>query len=145
MELRRSGSNARPQLTWDQLGRGACAVLGVIHVCLGLSVLMGGVERFPPPSYIPLINFSDGITWPYGAWWLIGGLLMFVPRRSIRMLGTVMSTLVSCLWMGLFLTAAIVYDSAALTPVAAYGGYALLNAILSALMWTHREYIDEGA
>lgn len=144
MESRRYDAS-KPQLTWNQLSRGVCAVLGVVHVSLGLSVLLGGVPRFPPPSYSPLLELFNGSIWPYGTWWLVGGLLMFFPRRVIRMLGTVMSTLVSCVWMGLFFVAAITYDNAAFTPVAAYGGYALFNAILSALMWSHREYLDEGS
>lgn len=131
-------------LTWGQLERGMCGLLGTVHTSLGMAILIGGVERFPPPSYEPLLLFSNERSWPYGVFWLAGGLLMFLPPLNLRLLGTALSFLVSCLWMGLFLTATIWYTTAALTPVAAYGGFALFNAVLFALMWIHRGRENEG-
>ena len=113
-------------------------------MALGLAILIGGVDRFPHPSYEPLLMLTNERSWPYGITWLLGGTLMFVRSKRVRLLGTVLSFLVACLWMGLFMAATILYTTAALTPVAAYGGFALFNAVLFAMMWMHRGRENEG-
>lgn len=58
---------------------------------------------------------------------------MFTSRTKARILGTGVVVIVSSLWAGLFAVAAYNSPEAAYTPIAAYGGYALLNATM---FWT---------
>lgn len=125
-------------LTWSQLERGCCTLLGIIHCVLGLAVLIGGDDRFPPPNYTPLLNLTNGAVWPYGALWLAGGLTMIVVPGGWRLIGIAVVVFISNLWAGLFFYATLQNPTASYTPTAAYGGYGLLNAALFAVMWTHR-------
>lgn len=124
-------------LTWKQLESGACWVLGFIHVMLGMAVWIGGIDRFPPPNYTPLLDFTDGRIWPYAFLWASGGIVMALFQGWWRLLGIGLVLIVTNLWAALFLVAALHNPSASFTPTAAYGGYGLLNGILLWLVWLH--------
>lgn len=132
-------------LTWRQLERGACTLLGFIHCTLGLAVLSGGGQRFPPPNYTPLVEAANGSIWVYGLVWLVGGALMLTPSIPARLIGVGINTLLSNVWAALFAVAAFRDLTASYTPTAAYGGYGLLNAVLFALMIMHLRRKNEGA
>lgn len=134
---------SRNHLTWDELGRGVCLLLGFIHVMLGVATIAGGPERFPAPSYTAMLDFAGARVWPYGILWIVGGILMFLRTRPVRMIGVGIVVIISNLWASLFAVAAFQDPDAAYTPVAAYGGYGLINAVLFALMWTHLGLHDE--
>lgn len=125
-------------ITWRELERGICLMLGTIHFLLGFVTWVGGEERFPAPGYTPLLNLSSGVVWPYGIAWMTGGLLMILCKTSnLRLVGISIVVMVSNLWAALFCLAAFHDPHAPLTPIAAYGGYGLMNAVLAAIILMH--------
>lgn len=129
-------------LTWKDLEDGACRLLGFIHVTLGMAVLLGGYDRFPPPSYTPLLDFTHGRVWPYAVLWISGGVIMACFSRWYRLVGISLVLIVTNVWAGLFLVAALENPTASYTPTAAYGGYGLLNGVLLWLVWFHLRQRD---
>jgi len=125
-------------VSWVLMERVFCKALGVIHALLGVAVILGGLARFPPPSYTPLIDVSGGNIWIYGTVWLGGGLvMMFGPSTRIRLVGVGLSVVLSNIWAALFAWAAWSYPNATFTATVAYGGYGLLNTMLFVFMVSH--------
>jgi uncharacterized membrane protein len=129
-------------ITWRQFERGLCLLLGTVHFLLGFVTWVGGEERFPAPGYTPLLQLSNGVVWPYGIAWMIGGAIMILCRSDFRLVGIGIVILVSNLWAALFMLAAFNDPHAPLTPMVAYGGYGLMNAVLAAIIWMHRGQED---
>lgn len=132
-------------LTWSSIERGACMLLGTIHIALGTAVLVGGPPRFPPPNYTPLVEATNGEVWPYGSAWILGGLIMLIAPGRWRLIGIGIIILISNVWAALFAVGAYVNPTASFTPTVAYGGYGIINACVGALMWMHsrRKHGDE--
>lgn len=113
-------------------------LLGFVHVMIGGAVLHGGTARFPPPSYEALLAFTGGDVRPYGLGWILGGILMIVGKSfAVRVTGMAIIIILSNVWAVLFAVSAYHHPTAAFTPTAAYGGYALLNATLLFLTIIH--------
>lgn len=111
-------------------------VLGAIHIALGVAVLAGGPDRFPPPNYEVLLRVTDGVVWPYGSVWILGGSLMFFCKSLWgRAAGVFVVIVLANVWAALFGIAAHENPTASYTPSVAYGGYALLNSVLLGLMY----------
>lgn len=128
----------------EEVERIIARMLGYIHVALGIAVQAGGPERFPSPNYDVLLRVSDGYVWPYGLAWIAGGVLMVFPFRvQVRCAGMVLIVILANIWAALFGIAAYEDPTASFTPTAAYGGYALLNAVLLWLTWMHTRKINE--
>lgn len=70
----------------------------VTHVGLGVAILAGGVDRFPFPTYKPLLELTNGSVLPWGLWILASGVLMASHGwwANITGLGA------GLLWMNLF-------------------------------------------
>lgn len=135
-------SNHHP--IYEEVDRILARILGAIHIALGLAVQIGGPERFPHPNYDPLLEVSNGYVWPYGLGWILGGILMVMPCRiQLRYLGMSIIIILSNVWAALFAVAAYEDVEAALTPTAAYGGYALLNGTLLWLTYIHTRKTNE--
>lgn len=132
-------------ITWKELERGICLLLGTVHFFLGFVTWVGGEQRFPAPGYTPLLDLSNGITWPYGIAWMLGGAIMLLCKSPFRLVGISIVVLVSNLWAALFAIAAYRDDHAPLTPIIAYGGYGLINAVLAAIIVVMGRYYREGA
>lgn len=116
---------------WERVERLLARLLGTIHVTLGIAVLVGGSERFPPPNYEVLLRMTDGVVWPHGSMWILGGSLMVGCKSSWgRATGTLIVIFLSNVWAVLFGVAAYESPNASFTPTVAYGGYALLNSVL---------------
>lgn len=130
-------------ITWPQLERWFCYLLGFIHMTLGVAVLVGGTHRFPPPNYSPLLEFTNGRVWPYGVLWISGGAIMILARGGWRLIGIGLVVLISNLWAALFFVATQESALASYTPVAAYGGYGLINAVLFWLTYMHLRWKNE--
>lgn len=105
-------------------------IIIMIHVGLGSVVIAGGVERFPYPSYDPLIEYSLGNTWLWGVWILISGVLISTPFRWPNIIGLWLGMFWHLIWMSCFTIAVINFPTAATTPIPMYGGMALLCAAL---------------
>lgn len=105
----------------------------MIHVGLAMVVIVGGVERFSIPSYNPLISYSFGHTWIWGAWIGLSAALMATPFRWPSIVGLWLGMFWHVIWMACFTIAAINYSVAATTPIPMYGGLALIcTALLTA-------------
>jgi hypothetical protein len=69
---------------------------------------------------------------------MLGGLIMVFVRSTFRLVGIAFIVIVSNLWAAMFCLAALREPFAPLTPIVAYGGYGLMNAVLAALIVMHR-------
>lgn len=102
----------------------------LVNAGLAIAILYGGPPSFLPPSYEPLVDYTDGNTWIWGA--LIGtaALLMGIPNRRVNIVGLWLSMFWHIIWMAAFLMAMINYEPTAITPIPAYCGFALISATL---------------
>lgn len=108
-------------------------IMIMVHVGLGTSVIVGGVERFSVPSYNPLVDYSFGHTWLWGAWILLSGMLMATPFRWPNIIGLWLGMSWHLVWMACFTIATLMYTTAAATPIPMYGGAAFIcTALLTA-------------
>lgn len=114
--------------------RVAATALGVTHVLFGLAILIGGAVRFPPPTYTPLLEFTNGHVWPYGATFLASGVLLLIHKVCSVALGCLLGAIITNLWAALFLKAVFDSPDAGATATVAYGGYALLDCVLLGLI-----------
>lgn len=127
---------------WSVVEKLVCFLLGTIHISLGVATAIGGPDRFPPPGYGPLLDLTNGYTWPYGVLWAAGGTIMILAHGLWRLIGIGTVILISNLWAAMFMIAAFESPTAPFTPIAAYGGYGLVNGVLFALMVMHARRED---
>ena len=101
----------------------------VTHAALGVAILVGGAERFPFPTYQPLLDLTDGQVWPWGFSILASAFAMAVQGWWINMIGLG----IGLLWMNLFSTmffAAYKYEQAGSTAPIPYAGLAMIIVAL---------------
>ena len=101
-----------------------------VHVGLGVVIVVGGSERFAPPSYQPLIDFTGDRVWIWGVIILLSAALMSTPFRWPNIIGLWIGMSWMILWMTLFAVATVNYPDAVSTAMVAYGGFAMINASL---------------
>lgn len=115
------------------LGQWITIIMIMVHIGLGTSIIAGGVARFSVPSYNPLIDWSFGHTWLWGATIIFSGMLMSAPFRWPNIIGLWLGMCWHIVWMACFTIATLRYETAASTPIPAYGGFALIcTALLTA-------------
>jgi hypothetical protein len=112
------------------LSQWVTTIMIMINAGLGFVILSGGVERFAPPSYNPLVDFTHGRTWIWGLWILISGMLIATPFRWPSIAGLWLGLVWHVIWMSCFIVAVINFPGAASTPIPVYGGLALLSTAL---------------
>ena len=112
------------------LSQWVTSIMMIVHAGLGFAVLIGGPGRFVSPTYEPLVDIVDGRTWTWGVTILMSALLMSVPFRWPIILGLWLGMAWMIMWMTLFAVAMVTSETAAATPMVAYGGFALINAAL---------------
>ena len=100
------------------------------NIGLAMTVFAGGIARFSIPSYNPLINYTSGQVWIWGVWICVSALLIATPFRWLNILGLWIGMFWHIIWMVCFTMASIHYETAAATPIPAYGGLAMLHAAL---------------
>lgn len=117
----------------------AAAYLGVVHLGFGVLILAGGAIRFPPPTYKPLLDLTEGQVWPYALAYLTSGLLLTLARGArLRLAGAIVGIGANSCFAALFLVAVFMFPTAGATAWWAYLVFASQSAALAALMWTHR-------
>jgi len=104
--------------------------LALVNIGLGNTIIVGGVPRFPLPSYSTLLDYSGGRPWMWGLIIIFAGILMSLPFRWLNIVGLWISMTWHMTWMAAFMIAVIHYPDAAATPIEAYGGFALISAAL---------------
>ena len=102
----------------------------MINIGLGTAVFAGGVIRFSIPSYNPFIDYSQGQVWIWGVWICVSAFLMATPFRWLNIVGLWVGMFWHIIWMACFTIATIHYETAAATPIPAYGGLAMIHAAL---------------
>lgn len=112
------------------LSQWVTTIMIVINVGLGSVILAGGVDRFAPPSYNPLIDFTHGQTWIWGVWILISGLMIATPFKWTSIVGLWLGLVWQIIWMACFIVAVVNFPGAASTPIPVYAGLALLSTAL---------------
>lgn len=95
------------------------------NVGLGIAILVGGPERFPFPTYRPLLELSNGSVWPWGLSILLAAVLMCLQGFWVNMAGLGLSLL----WMNMFSVmffAAYKYETSGSTAPIPYLGLAMI-------------------
>lgn len=105
-------------------------IMIMIHIGLAMAIIAGGVERFSVPSYEPLITYTGGHVWLWGVVMLVSAFLMGTPFRWPNIIGLWIGMSWHICWMSCFTIAALRYETAAATPIPAYGGFAMICAAL---------------
>jgi hypothetical protein len=105
-------------------------IMTALHGGLGVAVIVGGVQRFSPPTYSPLVDLVDGHTWVWGVWIMASAGLMMVPHRWPQMIGLWVGMLWHWLWCVMFAKAVVLYPDAGATAGLAYGAFAMICAAL---------------
>lgn len=105
-------------------------IMVAVHIALGTAIIAGGVDRFPFPTYQPLIDMVGGEIWVWGVWVLAAAFLMMVPTRWPQIVGLWLGMAWHIMWCVAFAIAVIVYPAAGATAAVAYGGFALIDAAL---------------
>lgn len=112
------------------LAQWVTTVMIMVHVGLAMAIVAGGSNRFSKPSYTPLIEYTHGEVWIWGVWIMFSGVLMAFPFRWPGIVGLWVGMVWHICWMSCFTIAALRYETAAATPVPAYGGFAMICAAL---------------
>lgn len=112
------------------LGQWITTIVIMIHISLSIAIFVGGVDRFSPPSYNPLIDFTFNNTWIWGVWIMASAVLTSAPFRWPSIIGWWLGMMWHIVWMASFTTAVMRYDTAAATPIPMYGGMAMICAAL---------------
>lgn len=105
-------------------------IMLAVHVGLGTAVLAGGIERFPYPTYQPLIEIVNGHVWIWGVWIMISSGLMMMPWKWPQVSGLWLGMFWQIMWCAAFAIAVVKYPTAGATAAVAYGGFALIDAAL---------------
>lgn len=106
-------------------------VVAVGHVALGVSILIGGIARFPYPTYQPMLDLTRGAVWPWGAVIITSGVAMLIPHRVLNLAGLGVGFCWFNLFSAMFAVALWKYDESGSTaPVP----YFILGAIHVALL-----------
>jgi hypothetical protein len=109
------------------------AIMIAVHWGLGISVIIGGIERFTVPTYEPLIDITHGQIWIWGVWIMLSAMLMMVPLKIPNVAGLWIGMAWQIMWSSLFGVSLMQNDHAAATPVVAYAGFAMIDAALLTL------------
>lgn len=112
------------------LSQWVTTIMIMVNIGLGTAILAGGRPRFTFPSYEPLIDYTNGSVWLWGAAICLAAFLMSVPFRWANILGLWLSMSWHIIWMACFTIAVVHYPTAAATPIPAYGGMAMISAAL---------------
>lgn len=121
---------AHGQWVRKNLAQWITLIMVLVNLGLSVSIIYGGVSRFPPPSYLPLIEYTGSNVWIWGVFIGIAAIFMLCYNRIVSIIGLWMSMFWHILWMAAFIIAAINYENSALTPIPAYCGFALISATL---------------
>lgn len=121
---------ARGEWVEKHFSQWVTTIVIMIHMGLAMAIISGGVERFAIPSYNPLVEYTQGHVWIWGAWIGISGILISVPFKWPNVVGLWLGMTFSIVWMVCFTIAVVRYDNAASTTIPMYGGLAVLNTAL---------------
>lgn len=121
---------AKGQWVRDNLAQWVTLVMVFVNAGLAVAIIGGGESRFPPPSYLPLIEYSRSNVWIFGAFIGLAAFLMLCYNRTISIIGLWLSMFWHIIWMAAFIISAVNYENSAVTPIPAYCGFALISATL---------------
>lgn len=126
-------------LKWRDIQRMAAVHLGVLQVGLGTSIIAGGPERFPAPTYSTLLSVVDGHVWSYGLATLAVGIGLLVPSPRANLVSHMAAVLVMNVLSGLFFVAITQDPNAASTAWWAYFSLGTIHGFNIALVLAHRK------
>ena len=117
---------------WEErlLAQWITGIMILVHWGLGLSILVGGGQRFTIPTYQPLIEMADGHVWVWGVSIMLSGALMLTPFKWPNILGLWLGMAWMVMWTTLFAVSLVQFPEAAATPVVAYAGFAMIDTAL---------------
>lgn len=124
-------------ITGAREGRLLCewvtGIMIAVHWGLGLSILVGGRERFTVPTYQPLIDMTHGQIWVWGVVIMVSATLMMVPLKVPSVIGIWLGMVWMIMWTSLFAVSLVQNEHSAATPIVAYAGFGMINAALLTL------------
>lgn len=117
---------------WVQknLSQWVTMVMIFVNGGLAIAILWGGEMRFPPPSYLPLLEYTNGNVWIWGVLIGLAAFLMLCYNKTISIIGLWLSMFWHIVWMTAFIISAVSYERSAMTPIPVYCGLALISATL---------------
>lgn len=117
---------------WTQknLAQWVTLIMIFINAGLAFAILSGGAARFPPPSYLPLVEYTNNNVWIWGVIIGLAAFLMLCYNKTISIVGLWLSMFWHIVWMSAFTISAIWYENSAVTPIPVYCGLALISATL---------------
>jgi hypothetical protein len=125
-------------LDWRSVERFAAVHLGIIHLGLGLTILAGGIARFPAPTYTPLLIIDGGRVWPYGLMFMVSATLLILPGTRINFWGHWLGLVFMDAFAAIFLAAVIQDRHAGATAWWAYFSFGTIHGFNIALMLVRR-------
>lgn len=125
-------------MTWDQAERLVATYLGVINAGFAVIILIGGAVRFPPPTYRPLLEATNGQVWPYGVLFGLSAVGLLGRSWASRLTGAALGIVAHSTFAALFLVAVLSFPDAGATAWWAYLVFASQSAACAGLVWTHR-------
>lgn len=126
---------APPRVTLDWVVRLLTRTQGLVNLGFAAAVLVGGVIRFPPPTYAPLLGLTGGRVWPYGVLFAISAAGLLAPWYWPRMIGVAAGIVVHSTFSALFLAAILIYPNAGATAWWAYLVFSAQSGVVGGLVW----------
>lgn len=108
-------------------------IMAIGEIFVGVAILIGGTDRFPYPSYQPMLDLSNGSVVPWGMVVIIAGVLMLVPHRFAQLVGLAVAFLWFNLFCVMFVVADIQYEHSSSTAPVPYAILALISVALMTL------------
>ncbi len=105
--------------------------MAVCHGGLAVAVLVGGVPRFPPPTYQSLLDMTNGVIWPWGVALMASSVMMCSRFVIVDMLGILIGMFCMASWSIAF-AVALQYPQAGATAFVAYAALFGINFSLLA-------------
>lgn len=121
---------AKGQWVRKNLAQWVTLIMIFVNAGLAVAIIAGGEARFPPPSYLPLIEYSRNNVWIWGVLIGLAAILMLCYNKTISVIGLWLSMFWHTVWMAAFIISAVYYENSAVTPIPAYCGFALISATL---------------
>lgn len=125
-------------VTWNQVERLVASYLGVINAGFALTIIIGGAIRFPPPTYRPLLDATNGEVWPYGVLFGLSAIGLLRQTWTSRLVGAIVGIAAHSTFAALFLVAVLSFPDAGATAWWAYLVFASQSAACAGLIWAHR-------
>lgn len=107
--------------------------VAAVDAALAMAILAGGNARFPLPTYQPLLELTNGQSWPWGVSIGAAAFMIMIHSQVLNLLGLAISFLWLNLISAMFVTAIVQFPGAGSTAPIPYVGLAAMHVALMVL------------